>query len=158
MKASVQSIRRPILRAFFALLALWAIPGGGATRLDVTNSASDAESPSTYDATTGATRLYATRLYVTEFSNSTRVGAYDATTGAAINLDFITGLNDAVGLALSGNTLFVVQPSAGAGSGMVGKYNAITGAAINAIFITGLNQPRALACRCRTTPSSCRVT
>jgi hypothetical protein len=55
MKASVQSICRPILRAFFALLALWAIPGGGATR------------------------LYATRLYVTEFNNSTRVGAYDAT-------------------------------------------------------------------------------
>ena len=62
------------------------------------------------------------------------VGEYDATTGAAINASFITGLSFPWGLALSGNNLLVANSA----SNTVGEYNAATGAAINAIFITGL--------------------
>jgi hypothetical protein len=78
------------------------------------------------------------QLYVSQGST---VGEYDATTGAAINANFITGLSAPVGLALSGNTLFVANN----GSGTVGEYNATTGAAINANFITGLSNPTGLA-------------
>jgi DNA-binding beta-propeller fold protein YncE len=53
----------------------------------------------------------------------------------------ITGLENPIGLAVSGNTLYV----SGAALGSVGKYNATTGAAINANFITGLNDPFGLA-------------
>src|SRR5271166_6737806 len=70
-----------------------------------------------------------------------RVGKYDATTGAAINANFITGLSQPTGLALSGNNLFVADYS----NNSVGKYDATTGATINADFITGLQSPLALA-------------
>jgi hypothetical protein len=69
------------------------------------------------------------------------VGEFDGTTGAAINANLITGLYGPVGLALSGNTLFVANYL----DGTVGAYNASTGAEINANFITGLKQPVALA-------------
>jgi hypothetical protein len=76
--------------------------------------------------------------------NSGTVGAYNATTGTPINPinpNVITGLKDPVGLAISGNTLFV---STGYGN-TVGEYNATTGAAINANFIKGLSGAGALA-------------
>ena len=73
------------------------------------------------------------------------VGEYDATTGAAINPSFITGLNGATGLAVSGNDLFVLNEGSGLGTGTVGEYNATTGAALNAGFITGLDVPTGLA-------------
>src|SRR5262249_42880589 len=58
----------------------------------------------------------------------------DATTGAIINANFITGLNVPVGLALDdSNHLFVTN----AGNNTVGEYNATTGAPINATFISG---------------------
>src|SRR5438094_320462 len=72
------------------------------------------------------------QLYVSQQAG--RVGEYDAITGAAINANFITGLNNPFSLALSGNDLFVAEFSAE----RVGKYDATTGAAINANFITGL--------------------
>ena len=76
-----------------------------------------------------------TALFVTNNGNNT-VGKYNATTGAAINANFITGLSGPNGLALSasGTALFVANNS----NGTVGEYNATTGAAINANFITGL--------------------
>ncbi len=80
------------------------------------------------------------QLYVSNF-NSDTVGKYNATTGAAVNANFITGLSGPYGLALSGNNLYVVNYD----SGTVGEYNATTGAAINANFITGLNYPAGLA-------------
>ncbi|HTD15624.1 MAG TPA: hypothetical protein VK673_10610 [Chthoniobacterales bacterium] len=80
------------------------------------------------------------QLYVADNFFGT-VGKYDATTGAPVNANFITGLNEPERLALSGNDLFV----ANAATGTVGEYDASTGAAINANFITGLNRPFALA-------------
>jgi hypothetical protein len=50
------------------------------------------------------------------------VGEFDGTTGAAINANLITGLYGPVGLALSGNTLFVANYL----DGTVGAYNAST--------------------------------
>src|SRR5216683_1167534 len=80
-------------------------------------------------------------VFVSNF-NSGVVGKYDATTGAAINASFITGLNTPNSLALNGSgQLFVTNFN----SGVVGEYDATTGAAINASFITGLNTPNSLA-------------
>jgi hypothetical protein len=78
-----------------------------------------------------------TALFV-EYNLGT-VGEYNSTTGAAINANFITGLNDSMGLALSGNNLFVGNGGFSPGSGTVGEYDATTGAPTNANFITGLN-------------------
>jgi hypothetical protein len=88
----------------------------------------------------GVTALWAmprstrAQLYV---SDSNGVGEYNATTGAAVNANFITGLFDSMGIALSDNNLFVGTGGFALGTGTVGKYNAATGAAINANFITG---------------------
>ena len=62
------------------------------------------------------------------------MGEYDATTGAVINANFITGLNGPVGMVLDGNNhLFVCNVS----SDTVGEYDATTGAAINPTLISG---------------------
>ena len=66
-------------------------------------------------------------------SGAGTVGEYDAKTGGAINVSFITGLNGPAGLALLGDKLFV----ANSGANTVGKYDAKTGAPINANFIPG---------------------
>jgi hypothetical protein len=77
-------------------------------------------------------------LFVANFGSST-VGKYDASTGEAINANFITGAGLPTALALLDDTLFVANQS-----GTVGKYNATTGEAINANFITGLQFPTGL--------------
>jgi WD40 repeat protein len=69
------------------------------------------------------------------------VSTYNATTGAAINSNFITGIVEPIGLALFGNTLFVAD----FGTGTVGTYDATTGASINRNFITGLFNTLGLA-------------
>jgi hypothetical protein len=77
------------------------------------------------------------------------VAEYDATTGALINANFITGLSVPEGLTIVGNNLYVVsnandtqQPNT---NGLIGEYNATTGAPINASLVTGLSQPVATA-------------
>jgi len=79
-------------------------------------------------------RLATAQIYVSEQEGT--VGEYDATTGTAIDANFITGLSGSEGIALSGNDLFV-----GNGSNRISEYNATTGAVISANFITGLNDP-----------------
>ena len=64
------------------------------------------------------------------------VAKYDQM-GRVINARFITGLNQPKQLALSGDTLFVVNFT----GNTVGKYDANTGTAINPSFITRLNHP-----------------
>jgi hypothetical protein len=71
------------------------------------------------------------------------LGEYNATTGATINANFITGLNAPSGLAVLFNHLFVTD----AAGNTVGKYNAITGVAISASLVTGLSAPAGLAVR-----------
>ena len=85
-------------------------------------------------------------VFVTDFFGDT-VGEYNATTGAALNLGFIRGLDAPDGLTISGNTLFVSSFGSGLAfpSGKVGEYDATTGTAVNASFITGLNGPTGLA-------------
>jgi hypothetical protein len=90
------------------------------------------------------------QLYV---SNSNAVGKYNATTGAPINANFITGLGAPVvefnlfvgGLALSGNNLFVASGGFFGSAARVGKYDATMGVAINANFITGTSGQLALS-------------
>jgi WD40 repeat protein len=81
-------------------------------------------------------------LFVANTADGT-IGTYNATTGAPINANFITGAGG--GLAVSGNTLFVVCGGRSTGSGTVGEYDASTGAVINANFVTGLTAPRTIA-------------
>ena len=117
MKTVISSPSRPLRRALctalIGLAALWAMPSS------------------------------AQRLYVAQYSSGNpavnSIGEYDATTGAAINARFITGLTGPYALAVSDNDLFVTN-----GNG-VAEYNATTGAAINPSFITGLINPYELA-------------
>jgi WD40 repeat protein len=81
-------------------------------------------------------------LFVANTANGT-IGSYNATTGAPINANFITGASG--GIAVSGNTLFVAGGGASAGTGTIGEYDASTGTTINAKFITGLTAPRTVA-------------
>jgi hypothetical protein len=79
-------------------------------------------------------------LYVA--SPDSRVGVYNAATGAAINPDLITEVPGPISLALSGNNLFVGNSCDGC---TVGEFNASTGKAIQPNFIMGLDDPDALA-------------
>ena len=74
------------------------------------------------------------------------IGEYNASTGATINANLITGLQDASGLAFNGSgDLYVTEWGNGlANTGLVGEYSASTGAAVNASFISGLTRPEAL--------------
>jgi hypothetical protein len=74
-------------------------------------------------------------------ANSGRISQYNTSTGAGLNLNFITGLTGFSVLLVSGSTLYVANN----GGTTVGKYNANTGATINANFITGLTNPFGLA-------------
>jgi hypothetical protein len=114
MKSSITANLRPLLRAFYPFVI------GIAVLWAVPRNAH-------------------AQLYVTQSGDS--VGEYNTTTGEVINASFITGLDLPIGLALRGNTLFVVN----FGPGTVGEYDAKTGATINASFITGLNNPEGLA-------------
>jgi len=118
LKTIAQSNGRPLGRALLTLLlciaAIWAMPGNARAQLYVNQDAN----PSSEVVASG-------------------VGEYNATTGAAINANFISGLNEPVALAVSGNTLFVADIVGAAGT--IGAYNANTGAVINANFISGLD-------------------
>jgi hypothetical protein len=59
--------------------------------------------------------------------NNASVQEYDATAGALINRNFVTGLNSPRSLAMSGNTRLVATNN----NGMVGSYDATRGAVIN---------------------------
>jgi streptogramin lyase len=108
-----------------------------------------------YDATTGVGNRFfvesgqptglavdaLNHLFVADHYDNT-IGEYDATTGAAIHVPFISGLNQPGGLTLDGNNhLFVVN----SGNGTVSEYDATTGGTINATFISGLGFPTSIA-------------
>jgi DNA-binding beta-propeller fold protein YncE len=113
MQTSVRSIREPLLGALctvvIGIASLWAMP-----------------------------RSAHAQIYVSQ-GDTAGIGEYDATTGAAINANFITGEGGLGGsLLLSGNDLFA---STGNPSFIltIAEFNATTGAAINASFITGVH-------------------
>ncbi len=88
-------------------------------------------------------RILSATLFVANFGSGT-VGTYNShLTGAAINANLITGLNQPLGLVVlegvPNNPLFVATFDT------VGAYNSTTGAAINASFITGLDAANGLA-------------
>lgn len=74
------------------------------------------------------------QLYVTYGGNT--IGEYNTATGATINPSLVTGLSTPVGLALSGNDLFVSNYITTSGTEIIGEYNATTGSPINAALIT----------------------
>ena len=79
-------------------------------------------------------------LYVTNYKNNT-VGAYDATTGAALNPALVTGLSGPNGIVVSGTDLYVANET----NGTIGRYHAQTGAARNAALVSGLKAATGLA-------------
>ena len=82
------------------------------------------------------------QLYVL-LNNVSQIGTVSeySPKGELINSNFITGLADPAGIAVSGNNLFVTDNV----TDTVGKYDATTGGAINAGFIMGLQSPFAIA-------------
>ena len=133
MKTTLTSNWRPLLRAFYPFLiaaaALWAMPKNARAQLYVTElpGGGDIGVVGKYDAKTGAAispsfitglsepegdlAVLGNTLFVANTVGNT-VGKYDANTGAPIVLSpspFITGVNFPVGLAVSGNKLFVAN-------------------------------------------------
>lgn len=93
----------------------------------------------------GGVALYGNDLFVADTYDNI-VGEYDATTGLAINANFLTGVRYPVGLAVLGNQLLV------AADNTVGAYGipavATTGnvpTSANASFLAGLNAPKFIA-------------
>lgn len=88
------------------------------------------------------------RLYVANnASDPTRVGLYNADTGATIDVDFVSQGNP-WGIALDGDgQLFAVNQGSALnpGNGTIGKYDALTGEVINSKFVTGLQYPQFIA-------------
>ena len=113
MKTTATSNWRPLSRALYAFLIVIA-------------------------ALSAMPRNAQAQLYVTQLPSFPSfvgiVSEYNATTGEVIKRDFIRGPDGPYGLAVSDDTLFVLNQ----GSGTVGTYDATTGAAINTSFITGL--------------------
>jgi hypothetical protein len=70
------------------------------------------------------------------------IGVYNATTGAVINANLVTGLGNPLGIAVDGlGHLYAVNSY----TGDIGEYNAMTGAVINPALVTGLNNPSYVA-------------
>src|ERR1700677_1764075 len=70
-------------------------------------------------------RMNAQIMYVPENDGNT-VDAYNISTGTAVNVFSITGVTQPVGVAVSGNNLFVNYSGTG-GNSNIGEYNATTG-------------------------------
>lgn len=81
-------------------------------------------------------------LYVAN-QRSGIIGEYTSS-GVALNTSLISGLQGPIGLAVSGDTLFVANEGDFYGHGSIGAYTT-SGATINASLITGLTNPSALA-------------
>jgi YD repeat-containing protein len=74
------------------------------------------------------------------------VGQYDLNSGAVVNERLIKGLAGPIALAVSGDTLFVVNSGyTAAAGGSVGTYDATSGDPIKPSFITGVRSPYGLA-------------
>src|ERR1700751_1730974 len=116
MKTSITSNLRPLLRAFYPLLiaiaVLWAMPKNANAQ-----------------------------VYVLQINPASGTVSEYSTKGDLINANFITGLNEIFGLAVSDNKLFVCTGTEKKGMFVftVGKYDVTTGAAISANFIKRLN-------------------
>src|SRR5450759_792596 len=80
------------------------------------------------------------QIFVVNTSADT-IGEY-TNSGATVNASLVSGLNEPLGIAVSGSNLFVTNGYGGTtGAGTIGEYNAITGATVNASLVSGLNYP-----------------
>ena len=85
----------------------------------------------------GGIAISGTNIFVADYWSGV-IREY-TTSGATVNASLITGLNYPVGVAISGNQLFVLS-----GAWVVGEYTT-SGATINASLITGSGQPYSMA-------------
>ncbi|MGD0261293.1 MAG: hypothetical protein ABSD29_15885 [Verrucomicrobiota bacterium] len=84
-----------------------------------------------------APAAHAQTLYVTQ---SNQISAFDATTGAVINLPLITGLDSAVAVAIAGTDLLAVyfKPGGSPTNSNIGLFTS-SGAAVQTPLISGLD-------------------
>jgi autotransporter-associated beta strand protein len=77
-------------------------------------------------------------------NNSTgAIGEYTAS-GATINAALVSGLDEPVGIAVSGSDVFVVNSGGSANQGSIGEYTT-SGGTVNADLISGLDSPDGIA-------------
>ena len=81
---------------------------------------------------------HADNIFVTNQGTNT-IGEY-TTSGATVNAALISGLDDPVGIAVSGSDVFVTNLVANT----IGEYTT-SGATVNASLISGLEGPRGIA-------------
>jgi len=86
--------------------------------------------------TTGA-QIFETNRGTT--SENGTIGEY-TTSGATVNAALVSGLNDPLGIAVSGGNLFVGN----AGNCTIGEYTT-SGTTVNVALVSGLNQPSGIA-------------
>jgi hypothetical protein len=92
-----------------------------------------------------STRLFVFQRTVSRYTAAAggSVGTYNATSGAPIKQNLVTGLSRPEGIATLGNTVFVSILASGLGS--VATYDATSGDPIKPTFITGVRSPYGLA-------------
>jgi hypothetical protein len=76
-------------------------------------------------------------IFVTGLNGT--IGEY-TNSGAVVNASLITGLSTPVGIAVSGNFLYVTSRD----GGTIGKYT-VTGQTVNPALVTGLSNPVGIA-------------
>jgi PKD repeat protein/glutamine cyclotransferase len=106
-RSYLRPLRRSLCTVLIGIAALWAMPGSA--------------------------RAQQQALLVSQ-SAQNAINEYDATTGALIKANFITGIISPSGMLLSGNTLYVA--SGEVNGGFINTYNATTGSLIKANFIS----------------------
>ena len=84
------------------------------------------------------------QVYVSNLDEGT-VSEYDATTGALLNPNLISGLQKPRGVAWADGYLYVTQEGDDPAAGSVGKYDAATGTPINAALVPNLVWPQSVA-------------
>src|ERR1700757_4465107 len=105
-RSNLRPLRRSLCTVLIGIAALWAMPGSAQAQ---------------------------SALLVTQ-SGQNASNEYDATTGALIKANFITGITSPSGMLVSGNTLYVATGEVN--GGFINTYNATTGALIKANFIS----------------------
>jgi PEP-CTERM motif len=89
--------------------------------------------PSFITPSGGADALTISENVLYSVGGSGVVSTWDATTGASINANLVSGLNAAFAMLVSGSSLYVGE----IGGSNISQWNAATGQVINSSFITG---------------------
>ncbi len=113
----------------------------GATGFTASGSGSIDDTAVSLPAGSTVTYTVVATVSPTATSPFSNVATVSEPAGASVNASLVTGLSGPIGIAVSGNDLFVTNGN----NGTIGEYDANTGATINASLITGLSGPIGIA-------------